>query len=75
MHFWRTAIVTGLLPSIDSEIREAIVRIAKINTTLKLLVNKLFTVENTYHDTNQIDKVREQNFRREAAVVGKKKNI
>ena len=73
MHFWRTAIVTGLLPSIDSEIRGAIVRIAKINTTLKHLVNKLFTVENTYHDTNQIDKVREQNFRREAAVVGKKK--
>ena len=73
MHFRRTAIVTGLLPSIDSEIRGAIVRIAKINTTLKHLVNKLFTVENTYHDTNQIDKVREQNFRREAAVVGKKK--
>ena len=55
-HFWRIAIVTRVLPSRDSEIRGAIVRITKTNTILKRLVNKLFAVENTYHDTNQTDK-------------------
>ena len=40
---------------------------------LKRPVNNLFTVENTYPDTNQTDKAREQKFRREAAVVGKQK--
>ena len=43
-------------PSRDSEIRRAIVKIAKTNTILKRPVNKLFTVENIYHDTNQRDK-------------------
>ena len=66
-HFWRIAIVTRVLPSRDSEIRGAIVRIAKTNTILKRPVNKLFTVENTYHDTNQTDKAREQKLKREAA--------
>ena len=56
-HFWRIAIVTRVLPSRDSEIRGAIVRIAKTNTILKCPVNKLFAVENTYHDTKQTDKV------------------
>ena len=56
-HFWRIAIVTRVLPSRDSKIRRAIVRIAKTNTILKRPVNKLFAVENTYHDTNQIDKI------------------
>ena len=56
-HFWRIAIVTRVLPSRDSEIREAIVRIAKTSTILKCPVNKLFAVENTYHDTKQTDKV------------------
>ena len=56
-HFWRIVIVTRILPSRDCEIRGAIVRIAKTNTTLKCPVNKLFTVENTYHDTKQTDKV------------------
>ena len=46
------------LPSRDSEIRGAIVRIAKNNTILKRPVNKLFAVEYTYHDTNQADKAR-----------------
>ena len=55
-HFWRIAIVTRVLPSRDSEIRGAIVRITKTNTILKDPVNKLFAVENIYHDTNQIDK-------------------
>ena len=54
-HFWRIAIVTRVLPSRDSEIRGATVRIAKTNTFLKRLINKVFTVENTYHDTNQTD--------------------
>ena len=30
-YFWRIAIVTGDLPSRDSEIREALVKIAKTN--------------------------------------------
>ena len=67
-HFWRIVIVTGVLPRRDSEIKGAIVRIAKTNVILKHLVNKLFPIENTYHDTNQTDKAREQKLRREAAV-------
>ena len=55
--------VPGVSPSRDSEIRGAIVRIAKTNSILKRPVNKLFTVENTYHDTNQTDKAKEQKFR------------
>ena len=55
-HIWRIAIVTRVLPSRDSEIRGAIVRITKTNTILKRPVNKLFAIENTYHDTNQTDK-------------------
>ena len=58
--FWRIAIVTELLPDRDSEIRGAIVEIAKTNTILKRPVNKLFTIEFTYHDTKQTDKTREQ---------------
>ena len=65
-HFWKIAIVIGILPSRDSEIRRAIVRIAKTNTILKRLINKLFIVENAYHGTNQTDKAREQKLRREA---------
>ena len=57
--------VIGILPSRDSEIRRAIVRIAKTNTILKRLINKLFIVENAYHGTNQTDKAREQKLRRE----------
>ena len=53
-NFWRISIVTRVLPSIDSEISGAIVRIAK--TILKRRVDKLFAVENTYHDTNQMEK-------------------
>ena len=30
--------------------------VAKTNTILKHPINKLFAVENTYHDTNQTDK-------------------
>ena len=52
-HFWRISIVKWVLPSRDSEIRWKVVRIAKPNTILKRPVNKLFTVENTHHDTNQ----------------------
>ena len=68
--FWRIAIVTGVLPS---KIIETIVRIAKSNTILKRPLNKLFTVENTYHDTDQTNKEREQKLRREAAVIGELK--
>ena len=58
-HFWRIAIVAGVLPSRDSEIRGAIVKIAKTNAIFKRPINKLFTIENTY-DANQTDKAREQ---------------
>ena len=54
-HFWRIAIVTRVLPIRDSEVKGAIVRIAKTNTILKRPVNKFLAVENTYHDTNQTD--------------------
>ena len=70
IHFWRIAIVPGVLPNRDSERRGAVVRIAKTNTILKRPVNKPFTAENTFHDTNQTDKAREQKFRPEAHLVG-----
>ena len=54
IHFWRIATVTQVLPS--REIRGPIERIAKTNPILKRPVDKLFAVENTYHDTNQTDK-------------------
>ena len=72
-HFWKIAIVTGALPSRDSEIKGAIVRIKKTNAILKRPVNKLFPTEYTYHDTNQTDKAREQKLRQEAAVIGEQK--
>ena len=50
--FLRIVTVTQLLPSKDSEIRGAIVRITNINTILKHPIYKLFMTENTYHDTN-----------------------
>ena len=55
-NFWKISIVTRVLPSRDSEIRGVIVRIAKTNTIHRHLVNKLFGVENTYHDTKQTNK-------------------
>ena len=55
--------VTGVLPSRDSEIKGAIVRIKKTNAILKRPVNKLFPIEYTYHDTNETDKVRVQKLR------------
>ena len=58
-HIWRIAIVTGVLPSRDSEVNGSIVRIANTNAILKRPVNKLFRVKNTYHDTIKIDKARE----------------
>ena len=43
--------LTGVLPNRDSEIRGAIVRIAKTNKILKSPLNKLFPIENTYQNT------------------------
>ena len=57
-NLWKIAIVTGVLPSRDSEIGGAIVRMVKTDTILKHPLNKLFTVKNTYHDSNQTDKAR-----------------
>ena len=73
-HFWRIAIVTRVLPTKDSEIKEVIVRMAKTNTILKRPVKNLFTVKNTYHDTDQTNKAREQKLRLEAAVIGELKS-
>ena len=61
--FCKISIVTEVLPSRDSEIKGAIVRIEKTNAILKRPVNKLFPIKYTYHDTNQIDKAREQKLR------------
>ena len=47
-----------------------ILRIKKANAILKRPVNKLLRTERTYHDTNQIDKAREQKLRWEAAIIG-----
>ena len=46
--------LTGVLPSRDSEIRMAIVRVEKTNAVLKRSVNKLFPFKNTYQDTNKM---------------------
>ena len=46
--------LTGVLPSRDSEIRGAIVRVEKTNAVLKPSVNKLFPIKNTYQDTNKM---------------------
>ena len=67
IHFWNIAIVTGVLPSRDSEIKGVIVRIKKTNAILKRSVNKLFPIKYTYHDTN---KTREQKLQWEAAAIG-----
>ena len=48
-------------------------RIKKAIAILKRPVNRLFATEYAYHDTNQTDKAREQNLRREAAVIGELK--
>ena len=48
-------------------------RIAKTNTILKRPLNKLFTVENTYNDTNQTGKAMGQKLRREAGAIEKQK--
>ena len=50
-----------------------IVRIKKTNAILKRTVNELFPIKNTYHDTNQTDKAREQKLTWEAAVIGQLK--
>ena len=72
-HFWRIAIVKGVLANRDSEKAGPIVRVVNTNATLKHPVNKLFSFENTYHDNNQTDKAREQKLRREAPVISELK--
>ena len=63
-HFWRIAIVAGVLL-----IKGAILRIAETNEILKRPENKLFSIEYTYHNNNQTDKAREPNLRWETAVI------
>ena len=64
-YFWRIGIIIEVLPSTDSRI----VRIPKANTILKPPVKKVFTVENTYHDTKQTQKSREENLWLEATAI------
>ena len=45
------------------------VRVKKANAILKRPVNKPFSTEHIYHNTNQIDKVRKHNLSREEAVI------
>ena len=59
-NFWKIVIVTEVLPSRDSGIKGAIVRIKKTNAIFKRPMNKPFPTEYTYHDTNQTDKAREK---------------
>ena len=61
-HFWRIAIVTGVLVEILKQ-KGVIERIKKANAILKRPVNKLFPIKHTYQDTNQTDKAREQKLR------------
>ena len=68
-HFWRISIEMPVLPSKDSKIRAAKVRIAKTNTILKRPVNKLFAVENTYHDINQTDKASHEEIASSSSAV------
>ena len=58
-----------VLPSRDSEIRGAIVRITKTNTIFKHPVNKVFAVENTYHDTSETDKASHKEIASPSPVV------
>ena len=51
----------------------AIVRMPKTNAIFKHPISKFFTFENTYLDTKQRDKKREQKLRREIAVIGELK--
>ena len=48
-------------------------RIKKANAILKRPVNKIFSTEFRYHDTNQTGKAKEQKLRREATVIGELK--
>ena len=72
-HFLKIAIVIGVLPSRDSEIKGAVMIIKKTNAILKHPSNKLSAIEYTYHETNQTDKARERKVRWEAAVIGELK--
>ena len=51
-HFWRIAMVTRVLPSGDSEIRGAIVRIAKTNTIFKRPVENRQNKKNNTREQN-----------------------
>ena len=57
-HFQRIAIVTGVLPSRDSETKRAIVKLKKAYAILKRPANKLYPTEYTYQDTNGAYKAR-----------------
>ena len=47
----------------NTQVRGALVRIAKTNAILMRPIKKLFIVENTYRDTNQTDRAKGQKLR------------
>ena len=47
----------------NTQVRGALVRIAKTNAILKRPMKKPFIVENTYRDTNQTDRAKGQKLR------------
>ena len=49
-NYFRELPLTEVLPSRDSKLRGAIVRMAKTNEILNCPVNKLFSIENTYQE-------------------------
>ena len=70
-HFWRIAIVTGMLPSRGSEIVGAIVRIT--NTTTILKCPQINSSHLKILIMTRIKQLREQKGRREASVISELK--
>ena len=70
---WNILCGIGVLPGRYSEIRGAIVGIAKTNSILEHPLNEVFPTENADQDNNKTDKAREQKLRRQAVVVGELK--
>ena len=55
-HFWRISVVAEVSPSRSFDTKR---RIKKANAILKCPVNKLFSIEFSFHDTDQTDKANE----------------
>ena len=69
-NFWRIAIETGVLTSTDSKIKEQEWKTQKPIQSSNVPSIDSSQLKNEY-DTNQTDKGKEQNLRREAVLIGK----